>query len=106
VAVQPAHAVRDQQWAIGAAAERRIDCADGLRSQRHQRALAALASHREDPMGALDTKGVVASRSGLGRGQEPDCLLAVKPKRPGSRATEGRRTWAAGEWGSAPSWTA
>jgi hypothetical protein len=56
-------------------------------------------------MGALDTKvddigrarfgysqpvqgeqageGVVAGRSGLGRGQEPDCLLAVKPKRLG-----------------------
>jgi hypothetical protein len=56
-------------------------------------------------MGALDTKvddigrarfgysqpvqgeqageGVVTGRSGLGRGQEPDCLLAVKPKRLG-----------------------
>jgi hypothetical protein len=100
-----------QQRAIGAATERRIDCADGPRGQRHQRALAALAHHREYPVGLLDTKvddigrarfgysqpvqgeqageGVVAGRGGLSRSQEPDRLLAVKAKR--LRITRHRR---------------
>jgi hypothetical protein len=56
--------------------------------------------------GAQAGEGVVPGRSGLGRGQEPDCLLAVKPKRLGITRHRGRRTWAAGEWGCAPSWTA
>jgi hypothetical protein len=88
----------------------------------------SIANHREDRMGALDTKvddigrarfgysqpvqgeqageGVVARRSGLGRGQEPDCLLAVKPKRLGITRHRGATNMGGGEWGSAPSWTA
>ena len=79
-------------------------------------------------MGALDTKvddigrarfgysqpvqgeqageGVVAGRSGLGCGQEPDCLLAVKPKRLGITRHRGATNMGGGGVGSAPSWTA
>jgi hypothetical protein len=103
VAVQPAAAVREQQRAVGTAAQGRIDRPDGPWRQGHQRALATLADHGQDPMGALHPevadvscarfrdpqtvqgeqagKGVVAGAGGLGRGQEPDRLLAVQPKR-------------------------
>jgi hypothetical protein len=131
VAVQPAEPVGHQQRALGAATKRRIECADGPRGQRHQHALAALAHHREYPVGPLDTKvddigraclgysqpvqgeqageGVIAGRGGLSRGQEPDRLLAVEAKR--LRITRHRGATnvgggGVGEWGSAPSWTA
>jgi hypothetical protein len=66
VAVQPASGIGHQQRAIGAAAERRIDRADGPRGQRHQRALASLADHREHPMGALYPKVDDLSRASFG----------------------------------------
>jgi hypothetical protein len=69
VAVQPASGIRHQQRAIGAAAERGIDGADCPRGQRHQCALAALASHRQDPMGALDTKVDDIGRARFGYSQ-------------------------------------
>jgi hypothetical protein len=104
---------------MGAAAERRIDRVDGPRGQRDQRAVAALTNHREHPMATLDTKiddidrarfgysqpvqgkqagkGVVAGRSGLGRGQEPHRLFAVKAKR--LRITRHRRATNVGDGG-------
>lgn len=69
VAVQPAAGVGHQQWAVGAATERRIDDADGPRGQRHQHALAALAHHREYPVGPLDTKVDDIGRACLGYSQ-------------------------------------
>jgi hypothetical protein len=117
VAVQPASAVRDQQRAIGAAAERRTDCADGLRGQRHQRALAALANHREDPIGARHqgrrhrprTLRILATRSRSRQARawsraEVACAAArnrtassrSSPSVWESRATKGRRTGGSG----------
>jgi hypothetical protein len=56
VAVQPASGIGHQQRAVGPAAERRVDRADGPWGQRHQRVLVALADYQEDPMGAFDAK--------------------------------------------------
>ena len=79
------------------------DGTHGPWGQWHQGALVALADHGQDPMGVLHAKvgdlglarlrhpqsvqgeqageGVVAGGGGLGRSQEPDRFLAVKPKR-------------------------
>ena len=52
-------------------------------------------------------EGVVAGRSGLGCGQEPDCLLAVKPKRLGIARHRGATNMGGGGVGErAPAWTA
>jgi hypothetical protein len=69
VAVQPASGIRHQQRAVGAAAERRLNCADSLWRQRHQSALATLAHYREDPMGALDAKVAHIGRARFGDSQ-------------------------------------